>query len=352
MSLPRRTLLLTLVSAGAWLALGVIELVSVTLTRETVSAATVRTLILSTAAGFAVCLLLFWVYGLLERRWRSWPLAGAAALACLTAAALRTLLGLLLWRSLMSAPRPRWQNVCAEVLWGFVMLGLFSVLYFTVRYWLELQDQREKTLRATALAHQAQLQMLRYQLNPHFLFNALNSIRAMILEDSAKSRQMIIRLSDFLRYSLDGEAKETTIGGEIAAIRNYVEIQNIRFERKLEVRTEIDPAAEQLVIPCFLIHPLVENAIKYGMDTSPMPLQVVVEVSRRADQLRIRVRNSGRLVNGDEDAVSAVEGTGTGLRNIRQRLELAFPDRHSFRIHESDGWVHAEIEVKLEPELA
>jgi len=221
-------------------------------------------------------------------------------------------------------------------------------LYFMVRYWLELQDQREKTLRATALAHQAQLQMLRYQLNPHFLFNALNSIRAMVLEDPGKSRQMITRLSDFLRYSLDGEAKETTIGGEIAALRGYLEIQRIRFERRLEVAIEVDPRAESIVIPCFVIHGLVENAIKYGMDTSPMPLNVLIQVSRQDGGMQIRVRNSGRLVASDAAASASAAGTGTGLRNIVQRLELGFPGRYSFEIGEKDGWVSAEIGLRLE----
>jgi LytS/YehU family sensor histidine kinase len=147
-----------------------------------------------------------------------------------------------------------------------------------VRYWIELQDQREKTPRATALAHQAQLQLLRYQLNPHFLFNTLYSIRAMVLEDPGKSRQMITRRADFLRYSLDGEAQETMVGGETAALHGYLEIQRLRFEQKLRVTTEVDPRAEAAVIPCFVIHGLVENAIKYGMDTRAMPSQVLIRI--------------------------------------------------------------------------
>ncbi len=252
----------------------------------------------------------------------------------------------------MSEPHLRWQAVCANALWGSGQLGLCSGLYFMVRYWIELQDQREETLRATALAHQAQLQMLRHQLNPHFLFNTLNSIRAMVIEDPAKSRQMITRLADFLRYSLDGEGRETTVGGEISALHGYLEIQRIRFEGKLEIATEIDPRAEDVAIPSFVIHGLVENAIKYGMDTSAMPLQVLIQVSMEDGWMQIRVRNSGRLVATDAAAADAVAGTGTGLRNIVQRLELGFPDRYSFKIYEGDGWVNAEINLKLEAQPA
>jgi two-component sensor histidine kinase len=343
----RRPLLLTLALAIAWLLLGSIEAASGALMGRQSLRDIVKNVAGWTVAGFLICLLLFWLFGILERRYRGWRLVGAATLAGLAMVVLRILLGAFLRylgvQGFLDGAAPKWQNILASALWNLVWLALFSFLYFTISYWLELQEQRKKMLQATALAHQAQLQMLRYQLNPHFLFNALNSIRAMILEDAAKSRQMITRLSELLRYSLDGDTKEATIGGEIAAIQNYLALQHIRYERKLEVTTRIDPEAESAVIPCFLIHPLVENAIKYGIDTSPMPLKVAIEVSRRDDQLQIRVRNTGRLASG-----ASAEGTGTGLRNITQRLDLVFPGRHAFRIHEDDGWVHAEIDLALD----
>lgn len=353
MAPPKRQLLLTLALGTAWLLLGSIEALTTALMRNQRLVDVVTGVAAWTAVGFLVCLLLFRVYGALERRYRSWSLVRAAVLACLAVVTLRIGLGLLLWRlgfkGFLDSPTPTWQSICVGALWNLVWLALFSLLYFTISHWLELEDQRQRTLRATALAHQAQLQMLRYQLNPHFLFNALNSIRAMILEDAAKSRQMLTTLSEFLRYSLDGDTKETTIGEEIAAIQNYLEIQHIRFEQKLQVETEVAPEAESAVIPCFLIHPLVENAIKYGIDTSPLPLRVRIQVSRQGDDLQIRVRNTGSLSNGE--AGKAV-GTGTGLRNIAQRLDLVFPGRHSFKLYENEGWVHAEIDVKLEPASA
>jgi hypothetical protein len=344
----KRPLLLTLALAVAWLLLGSIEVTSVALRgREPLGG------ILKGAAGwitlgYLISLVLFQIYAWLERRLHSWRLVAAATLACLVMAVVRILTGAGLWwlglRAFLEPPNLAWPAVFTSVLWNLVWLSLFSLLYFTISHWLQLEDERNKTLRATALAHQAQLQMLRYQLNPHFLFNALNSIRGMILEDPEKSRRMITTLSEFLRYSLDGDTRETTIGEEVAAIQNYLAIQRIRFERKLEITTAIDPAAETAVIPCFLIHPLVENAIKYGIDTSPLPLRVVIEVSRQNDELRIRVRNSGKMAG-----VNKATGTGTGLRNITQRLELVYPGQHSFRIYEDDGWVHAEMNVPLEP---
>jgi len=192
--------------------------------------------------------------------------------------------------------------------------------------------------------------MLRYQLNPHFLFNALNSIRAMIVEDQNRSRQMVTQLADFLRYSLDSDEQESTLGDEIQAIENYLAIQRIRFEQRLEATMQVAPEAQGVTVPCFLIHPLVENAIKYGMQTSAMPLRVEIEVTCHAQELTIRVSNSGRLLANSKDHSPGKppEGTGTGLKNIAQRLNLVFPDRHTLRIQEKDGWVHASIQLQLD----
>jgi LytS/YehU family sensor histidine kinase len=225
-----------------------------------------------------------------------------------------------------------------------ITLALFSLLFFAVDHWLQLREQREKARTATALAHQAQLQMLRYQLNPHFLFNALNSIRAMILREPERARQIVTELSEFLRYSLNGRSHESTVGEEMQAIENYLAIQRIRFEERLVVTVQVDPEVHAFVLPCFLVHPLVENAVKYGMETSEPPLRVAIEIAAHGPGLRIRVSNTGRLLPAVAAAPgSAQDGTGTGLKNVTQRLELAFPGRHTFSVVEREGWVHAEI---------
>ena len=344
--------LLAAVSGSAWLLLAACSLMAIAVSGTKLNPRTLQGIGATTISGFLACLMLFWFFGILESKLRGGPLAATAAAACMVASAAQALISALLRLAVMggstSGPNPRWQTLFANSLWGTGQFVLCSGLYFTARYWLELQDQREKALRATALAHQAQLQMLRCQLNPHFLFNTLNSIRAMVLEDPDKCRQMITRLSDLLRYSLAGETEETTIAGEIEALRAYLEIQHIRFEQKLNIIIEIDPSTEAIVIPCFVIHGLVENAIKYGMDTSPMPLKVRIQVTRQDGRIQIRVRNSGRLATEYATASATAWGTGTGLRNIVQRLELGFRDRYSFEIHERDGWVNAEIDLALE----
>ncbi len=244
---------------------------------------------------------------------------------------------------------PGWRDVFLRTVARTLVMGSFCLLYVTLDHWYQLTDQRRQLGEASALAQQAELAMLRYQLNPHFLFNALNSIRALTVEDPLRARQMVTELSDFLRSSLDRKREENTIGDELGALASYLAIQRIRFEERLLVTVRADPKAQQAGVPCFLIHPLVENAVKHGMRTSPMPLRIEVEVTREGPRLEISVSNSGRLLPASSTGAAAVDDTGTGLENVRRRLRLAFAGRHSFRIFESDGWVRAVIQLELEP---
>jgi len=302
------------------------------------------------ALGLVMCALLFLVYDRMRRHLELGPFLLVAAPLCYTTAVL-------------------WHTAYMFAMWWFgwndqlyfnatnllvaggvndgITLALFSLLFFAVDHWLQLREQREKAREATVLAHQAQLQMLRYQLNPHFLFNALNSIRAMILQEPERARQIVTELSEFLRYSLNGRGHESTLGEEMQAIENYLAIQRIRFEEKLAVTVQVDPELNEFVVPCFLVHPLVENAVKHGMETSEPPLRIEIEIAARGPDLRIRVSNTGRLVPAaPAEPGSPRDGTGTGLKNVAQRLELAFPGRHAFAVTERDGWVHAEIVLR------
>jgi two-component system, LytTR family, sensor kinase len=218
----------------------------------------------------------------------------------------------------------------------------WSALYFGIKYWRQSQQEQQQALRAAALAKEAELQMLRYQLNPHFLFNSLNSAIALIRENPARAEKMIGELSEFLRYSLaNGKAGDAPLSDELEAARNYLDIEKIRFEDKLIVSFDIEPNAGEFRVPSMLIHPLVENAVKYGMQTSPMPLRV--EINARADNgaLRLEVINTGRWI---EDSTNG-RGANIGIENVRQRLRQAFPERHRFDVFEREGLVHAVMEV-------
>jgi len=221
-------------------------------------------------------------------------------------------------------------------------LTAWSSLYLGVKNWLAWQKESENALQSLALANKAQLDMLRYQLNPHFLFNALNSIRASIDEDKSRAKQMITQLAEFLRYSLLNEsAKKIPLHDELEAVRNYLAIEKIRFESKLEVDFDIQPAAEDFEVPCFLLNPLVENAIKHGLRSGPQPLVVRIGARLENGKFSLEVANSGSL---KEDLNS--NGTKIGLKNVRQRLEALFPKTSSFELSEKDGFVLARIEIE------
>jgi hypothetical protein len=230
--------------------------------------------------------------------------------------------------------------------YSYILLT-WSALYFGIKYWQDSQSERERGLKAEALAHQAQLDVLRYQLNPHFLFNALNSLRATIDEDPARAKKMVTEFSEFLRYTLlSNDSTQTRLRDEIEAIRNYLAIEKLRFEDKLQVEFYVDPAAEDFLMPGFLVHPLVENAVKYGMQHDSQPLRIQLTARRQDGALLIQVANTGSWVKSDDKAQHRALGTGLGLENLRQRLSQLFPDRSSFRIIEQDGWICACIEIK------
>jgi two-component system, LytTR family, sensor kinase len=230
--------------------------------------------------------------------------------------------------------------------YSYILLT-WSALYFGIKYWQDSQSERERGLKAEALAHQARLDALRYQLNPHFLFNALNSLRATIDEDPARAKRMVTEFSEFLRYTLlVNDSTRTKLRDEIDAIRNYLAIEKLRFEDKLQVEFHVDPAAEDFLMPMFLIHPLVENAIKYGMQRDSQPLKIQLRARRQNGSLLIEVANTGRWVETGGKAQHRADGTGLGLENLRQRLSQLFPGRSSFRIIELDGWICAYIELE------
>lgn len=225
----------------------------------------------------------------------------------------------------------------------------WSGLYFGMKFWYEWDMQRYRTEQANALAQSAQLQMLRYQLNPHFLFNALNSIRALIEEDKKNAKNMITELSEFLRYSLiSKDYADVPLINEVEAIKHYFAIEKKRYEEKLDVSFDIDPLAEDFPVLSFLIHPLTENAVKYGMLTSKLPLKILVTANVKGNTLHLKVCNTGKWID-PENNKNNTNGTGTGLLNVQQRLANAFPNRHKFTTGEEDGMVCVKIEIEQTP---
>jgi len=235
--------------------------------------------------------------------------------------------------------RPFWKTT-----W-FTLLVLAALLML-VKLFIDYIRQRRDLLKARSLAGLSQLKLLRYQMNPHFLFNALGSIRSMILISQEQAWDMVSALSEFLRYSLLNFNKaEALLDDEITAVTNYLNIEKVRYRDTLQVAVNIDEEARKLVVPAFICQPLVENAIKYGMQTSTLPLQVTLNIRYREEVLAIDVSNSGRLKPLPGGASAQSDGHGNSVENIRQRLEIMFREEQSFVLTEEEGMVHARIRI-------
>jgi len=227
-----------------------------------------------------------------------------------------------------------------------IVLFSWSMMYFGLRFWREWIAQHEIIEKANFLRHKAQLQMLRYQLNPHFLFNTLNSVRALIEEDEQQAREMITELSEFLHYSLLSENQlNVPLRKEIEAVRHYFAIEKKRYEEKIEVNFDIEKAAEEYPVISFILHPLVENAIRNGMLHSPLPLRIDIKAQMREDTLRLEVWNTGRWspvhVWHQKDSL----GRDSGMENIQKRLDNVFPGSHRIDILENGERMCVRLEI-------
>ena len=217
------------------------------------------------------------------------------------------------------------------VLGQFYILLCWSGLYVGIKYYQQLQEQTEQTLKAVAAAHQAQLKMLRYQLNPHFLFNTLNAISTLILDGANKTaNQAVTRLSDFLRYTLDNDPmSRVTLGSELDALDLYLEIEKVRFGDRLVIEKDIDIRAQDALVPSLILQPLIENAIKYAISPSEGGGTLSISARVQQDVLVLQVSDTGPgLGNGNNGQKSS----GVGLKNTRERLQQLFGDRQAFAL--------------------
>jgi two-component system, LytTR family, sensor kinase len=208
----------------------------------------------------------------------------------------------------------------------------WTVIYVTV--------QRDRIARASEIAtaqlttemREAQLRALEAQLNPHFLFNSLNTIRGMIVENAAVAQDMVTRLANILRYNLEREKTSTVpLEREIEIVADFLAIESIRFDDRLRVRMEIQPAAAQAQVPSMLVQTLVENAIKHGIGSRAEGGEIVIRASVRNGALAMEVVNSGQLS-------APVQGaTQIGLTNARERLRLLYGERATLRLENRDA---------------
>jgi sensor histidine kinase YesM len=222
---------------------------------------------------------------------------------------------------------------------------LLSATYYITYLIKQSAMQKETANRAEALSRDVQLKMLRYQINPHFLFNVLNSIYSLIDENTDKSKKLVIDMSEYYRYTLNKQEHTISIEKEVESILKYFEIQKTRFEEEFHYEISVDEAVKSVMIPSFLINLLVENAIKYGIKTEKQKLIVNLSIRMEGKVLSIKVSNTGKLVNGKTGGEKSIDGTGNGIENLKHRLGLYYNDNFSFSLKEEEGWVIAEIKI-------
>ena len=216
-----------------------------------------------------------------------------------------------------------------------IMLA-WSVLYFAIKSYRVFQDVRESALTSAAQAHEAQLKMLRYQLNPHFLFNTLNAISTLILEQNTElANRMVTKLSSFLRYSLDNDPMQRiTLAQELEALQLYLDIEKVRFEERLSLELNIEDQARTALIPSLLLQPLIENAIKYGIARAEGGGNLVISAKVFAGDLLIELSDDGpgcELIDGQ-----LPESKGVGLSNTRERLATIYGSGHSIKLSNTE----------------
>jgi sensor histidine kinase YesM len=227
---------------------------------------------------------------------------------------------------------------------SLVLLFLSATFYLT-HLLLKIAKQRETAHKAETLAKDVQLKMLRYQINPHFLFNVLNSIYTLIDENTDKAKKLVIDMSEYYRYTLNKQQHTISIEKEVESILKYLEIQKTRFEEEFQYEISVDEAVKSFMIPSFLIHLLIENAVKYGTRTVKQKLIVRLSVILVNKMLSIKVSNTGKLLIAPSNGEKNINGTGNGIENLKHRLGLYYNDSYSFTLKEEDGWVVAAIEI-------
>ena len=220
----------------------------------------------------------------------------------------------------------------------FPVFLFWSVIYFAVVFFRNYRTEEIKNLKMSATMNEVELNKIKSQLNPHFMFNAMNSIRALIDEDPTKAKTAVTQLSNILRTTLLlGKKKQIPFDEEWRLVRDYVGIESARYEERLRTSFSIAPEASRFLVPPLMIQTLVENAIKHGISNLPEGGKLEVNCSVSNDTLHIRVTNPGTL------GVSEQPGTGFGLKNSRQRLELLYGSLASLEIREHNGLVITEV---------
>lgn len=244
---------------------------------------------------------------------------------------------------LQSSEHVPWHAYVTMLMWSAFMLFMWCSLYFSIKQWQQSSEERERLLRAESEVREAKLLALRYQLNPHFLFNSLNAVSTLVLDGNAPAAtRMLAQIGDLLRSSLDSDVTiEVALENELAFTEGYLAIEQTRLGDRLAFDLVIPMETRDALVPSMLLQPLVENAVRYGVAPLVEGGRIGIESSLRADRLRIVIGNSGRHVQDEHER----NRNGIGLTNTAERLKTLYGTNFQFSL----GWPEAGgCEVVLE----
>src|SRR4029078_4960259 len=307
----------------------------------------VHTLLL-TATGYSLTLLLASLFRRLIKMTPVWTLLlslGAVVLASGIFSAIET------WSYatfLKPGARPVGIEYFGAIILDFSLLAAWTALYYGINYFLLLEDQIRQREKLEGQASTAQLAMLRSQLNPHFLFNTLNSISTLVLlKQTERANAMLARLSSFLRYTLANEpTAKVTLAQEVETLKLYLEIEKMRFDDRLRPHFRIQPETSGARLLSLLLQPLIENASKYAVTPAENGADIWITANREGQAVRIEVADNGDGTGGE---IAGSTSTGVGLANIRDRLSQAYSAAHRFETRQNErGGFSVILEIPFE----
>jgi two-component system LytT family sensor kinase len=341
-----RNVLFWSLHAAGWAAYGVTQYLGALVYEK--PAGYVQVWAASAIAGFVLSSPMRLIYRRLWSRSVQERVIGVLVTCYITALPLRFIIN----QAYKAFVEPEWHPQSLFELFGGTLsttyvLVCWSVLYFGIKFYESQRQQEEAMLKAVALAQEAQLKMLRYQLNPHFLFNTLNAISTLILDNqNRKANHAVTRLSEFLRYTLDQDPmKKVTLRQEIEALDLYLGTERLRFGERLRLEYAIEEQALVALVPSLLLQPLLENSLKYAISTREQGGVVRIEGRKREGLLELSVIDDGP---GLREGVQPVERRGVGLANIRERLMVLYGEGCRFAVLNSNPGLRVDLALPFE----
>ncbi|MGH9523115.1 MAG: sensor histidine kinase [Terriglobales bacterium] len=298
-----------------------------------------------TALCFLASLVLHLICRALWRAQRRFPLIAATVLSFCSIAGYFTSMAAILAEMKFSTmpemgPEPSlWLGSIGGGINAAMVLVAWAALYFGFKHYEQIEDERRRVLQMEASARDAQLRALRYQVQPHFLFNTLNAISTLVVEGNAHSATaMISRLADFFRATLDADEHQATLEEEIHLVEQYLAIEKIRLGERLTVEIDVARDALDVLVPRLLLQPLAENSIRHSIAPKPEGGRIRIFIRREHDRVRITLSDTGNGIRPPR-AGEAFRG-GVGLANTEKRLRQTYGDDYLFHVQSSNlgGW--------------